>query len=56
MDRWEYKLIELKVSPWPGNKPDRSSWEEKLNAAGKDGWEAVGAPSAMNVLMKRRVS
>jgi hypothetical protein len=55
VDSWEYKLIELKVPPWPGNKPYRASWEEKLNAAGRDGWEAVGTPSSLNVLMKRRV-
>jgi hypothetical protein len=55
LDRWEYKLIELKDPPWPGNKPTRRSWEEKLNAAGNEGWEAVGSPMTMEVLMKRRV-
>ena len=56
MDKWEYKFVEHKVAPWPGNRPSGPSWVEKLNAAGQDGWEAVGTTSSITVLMKRRVS
>ena len=54
MDSWEYKFISHEDPPWPGTRPTSPSWEEKLNAAGAEGWEAVGAPSSTAILMKRR--
>jgi hypothetical protein len=56
VEKWEYKFVKHKDAPWPGNRPSGPSWVAKLNAAGQEGWEAVGTPASMTILMKRRIT
>ena len=64
VDQWEYCTLSLLVSPVgkQGDGDDFKAWFNRLNAFGRDGWEAVGMittyhPGANDgILLKRRLT
>lgn len=47
MDKWEYKVLH--------DAGNCESLENKLNALGKEGWEALACPNSYSTILKRKI-
>jgi hypothetical protein len=54
MQKWEYKIVSLKMHGFSDEEVRAQKWAQVLNPLGREGWEAVNWDSLL-VLMKRPI-